>query len=69
MSNSRHIQEQVAAEFNYENVIIREVLNRKSFDCQGELVAYLFLLNEEEIDNQRQDYFKSLVKDELENDV
>ena len=65
ISNRKKIQEQVATEFGYENVIIREVLNRKSFDCSGDLVDYLFLLNEGEIENLEQDYFKSLEKEEL----
>ena len=46
-----------------ENVIIREVLNGKSFDCPGELVAYLFLLNDDENENLRRVYFE---KGELE---
>ena len=44
-------------------MIIREVLNRKSFDCSGDLVDYLFLLNEEEIENLQQTYFKSVEKE------
>ena len=65
MSNKKKIQEQVATEFGYENVIIREVLNRKSFDCSGDLVDYLFVLNDEEFENLRQAYCKSVEKEEL----
>ena len=66
ISNRKKIQEQVAAEFGYGNEIIREVLNRESFDCSGELVDYLFLLNDEDIENLRQAYFESLEKEEVE---
>ena len=63
MSNKMQIQEQVAAEFGYEKMIIREVLNGKSFDCSGDLVDYLFLLSEDENENLRWVYFE---KEELE---
>ena len=58
------IQERVAIEFGYENEIVREVLRQKSFDCSGDLVDYLFLLNVEEIKHLRKAYYKSLDKEE-----
>ena len=51
MTNKKQIQECVAKEFGYQSEVIEEVLFQHSFDCSGDVVDYLFQLNDQEITN------------------